>query len=89
MRYGCIPLVRATGGLRDSVVPLAGDRGTGFVFEPANSGALASAMRQAISVHGNPLAWRALQLRAMAQDFGWDRSASAYRDFYHRMTSVQ
>lgn len=88
MRYGSIPVVRATGGLRDSVTPLTGNQGTGFVFESADSSSLESAVRAAIAVYRDPVAWQALQRRAMAQDFGWDRSARAYRDFYDRMTAV-
>jgi len=89
MRYGSIPVVRATGGLRDSVAPLAGNRGTGFRFERADSGALQLVVRQAIAAYADPVAWRALQLRAMAQDFGWERSARAYRDLYHRIAGVR
>ena len=88
MRYGSIPVVRATGGLRDSVAPVAGNRGTGFLFEQPSSGALQAAVRQAIAAYGNRVAWRGLRQRAMAQDFAWDRSASAYSDFYRRIAGV-
>lgn len=89
MRYGSIPVVRATGGLRDTVAPYADGRGTGFVFGPPQSEALESALRQALALHRDPPAWQALQVQAMAQDYGWARSAGAYRDFYRRTAQVQ
>ena len=88
MRYGSIPVVRATGGLRDTVVPAADDQGTGFVFESADGAALEASIRRAIRLFLDPVAWQSLQLRAMRQDSSWDRSADAYRDFYHRIAAV-
>ncbi len=88
MRYGSIPIVRATGGLRDTVAPYAPAEGTGFVFHPAESGELESATRQAIDVYRDPQAWRSLQRRAMAEDHSWERSAGAYADFYRRLASA-
>jgi starch synthase len=88
LRYGCIPVVRATGGLRDSITPFAVGSGTGFMFEAAEAGALEHALRQGLSVFADPGAWSRLQQRAMAQDFGWDRPAAAYLDFYRRTISI-
>jgi starch synthase len=88
LRYGSIPVVRATGGLRDSITPFAGQSGTGFVFEAAEAGALEHALRQALSAFADSESWSNLQARAMAQDFGWDHSAAAYLDFYRRTISA-
>lgn len=82
MRYGCLPVVRATGGLKDTVGDAAEEAGTGFVFGPAESGALGDALGRALKVFNNRRRWLSLQRRAMAKDFSWSRSARAYRDVY-------
>jgi starch synthase len=89
MRYASIPVVRRTGGLADSVPPYdaSSNTGTGFVFDDATSDALASALREARAVYRDKPAWRALQLRVMAQDVSWDRSAIEYKAMYERATA--
>jgi starch synthase len=83
MRYGAVPIVRATGGLKDTVVAYGREGpGTGFLFGPAEPQALAEAVHQALDVYQDPRAWRGLQQRGMAQDFSWGRSARAYADLY-------
>ena len=83
MRYGAIPLVRATGGLKDTVTPYAvGGKGTGFLFGPAEAPALADAIRGALGVYSDQRRWIGLQRRGMAQDFTWVRSARAYAELY-------
>ena len=86
-RYGTIPVVRATGGLADSVVDctpqsLADRTATGFAFLEANAGALLAALERALAAYGDPPLWRRLQRQAMARDFGWDRSARHYGALY-------
>ncbi|MBQ0135059.1 MAG: glycosyltransferase, partial [Clostridiales bacterium] len=87
MRYGTVPLVRATGGLRDSVTEYAGEGGTGFCFEDCTPEALLAAMERAVQVYGDAAAWRALTERDMAERFGWERSAASYRDIYRELCS--
>jgi starch synthase len=83
MRYGAIPIVRATGGLKDTIAAYEPpNKGTGFLFGPAEPQALADAIGKALGVFEDPRAWRGLQQRAMAQDFSWSRSARAYADLY-------
>ena len=84
MRYGAIPLVRATGGLADTVVNVAVDpvRGTGFMFTKYSVAALAAAVRHACKYFSEPRAWRALQVRAMQADFSWELPGRAYADLY-------
>jgi starch synthase len=83
MRYGAVPIVRRTGGLKDTVVAYEPqDKGTGFLFGPAEPEALADVINEALGVFEDPRAWLGLQLRAMAQDFSWSRSARAYVDLY-------
>lgn len=77
MRYGTVPLVRATGGLKDTVV----QGHTGFVFEHATRQGVLWAAEQALKAHATPT-WQAMQLAGMRQDLSWDRSAKAYADLY-------
>jgi starch synthase len=88
MRYGAVPIVRLTGGLADSVSQYEPDhnRGTGFLFEEPTSEALLAALELALASYEDPPPWRALQLRAMAQDLSWDRAARRYIDLYERAT---
>lgn len=83
MRYGTLPVVRATGGLADTVVD-ADDpaQGTGFRFEEFRPEALLRAVRRAATMFGNRAQWTALQRNAMAQDFSWAQSARRYRELY-------
>lgn len=75
MRYGAVPIARRTGGLADTV--RHGE--TGLVFEAASAEALAGSLRQAALLwHEAPTEYLALQRRAMAQDWSWDRSARRY-----------
>jgi starch synthase len=83
MRYGCIPVVRATGGLLDTVEPfIPPDRGTGFRFEAISSGALAGILDLAITTYQRQDVWQQMQQRAMSQDFSWQQSARKYRSLY-------
>jgi starch synthase len=83
-RYGTIPIVRATGGLADSVAPYHadGETGTGFLFEHADGTGLVWALDQALATYADPAAWRRLMLRGMAQDFSWERAARSYVELY-------
>ena len=85
MRYGCVPLARATGGLRDTIVDYhqaETARSTGFLFEQASSAELAAALHRALQVYQDKRRWSALQKRGMRQDFSWEKSARAYYDLY-------
>lgn len=86
MRYGCIPIVRATGGLADSVQDFnaKGDSGTGFVFAPYDRWAMYTAIVRALEVYQLPQVWRRLQTRAMAADFSWSIAAAKYDALYHQ-----
>ncbi len=85
MRYGTLPIVRATGGLVDTVVNYdeGSNRGTGFLFREANSAALYQAIGRACATYYDRREeFRAMQLRAMAQDFSWAASAPKYVECY-------
>jgi starch synthase len=86
MRYGAVPVVRATGGLKDTVQDVdSGRGGTGFVYEEDSADALAEAIRRALDAYADPEAWRSLQQICMRVDNSWDVSAEAYFDLYEEM----
>jgi starch synthase len=82
LRYGTIPIVRATGGLADTIVPYGGEEGNGFVFTDYSGPALMQAICQALGLFHKPIAWQSLVQRALLSDFSWERSASRYVDLY-------
>jgi starch synthase len=84
MRYGCPPVVRATGGLRDTVRDVSAPRGTGFVFEAATSDALWQGLTRAREWFESANRWRRLQRTGMRQDFGWRAPARAYLSAYRQ-----
>ena len=86
LRYGTIPVVRAVGGLADTVHDYArGDsKSTGFVFTQYTGPALLGALRRALALFGDQPGWRALQAAGMKQDNSWDRSAREYVKIYER-----
>jgi starch synthase len=87
LRYGTLPVVRRTGGLADTVADATHDNitersATGFVFDAPEAAELRDAINRALTLYREPLAWRRLQLQAMAQNFSWDASAAKYVDLY-------
>jgi starch synthase len=84
LRYGTVPIVRATGGLDDTIQnfdPETG-QGTGFKFEPYDSGALLRCIRKALKAYADGDGWQVLQRNGMARDFSWKASAAAYVSVY-------
>lgn len=88
MRYGTLPIVRETGGLKDTVIPyneFTGE-GTGFSFSNFNGDEMGDAVfRAALLFWDNRDAWNQLVTQAMSQDFSWTRSADKYLDLYFFM----
>lgn len=82
MRYGCVPLARSTGGLKDTILPYDKKGSTGFLFEEATPQALSQAIQQALQVYSDQRRWRGLQRRGMKADFSWERSAQKYHQLY-------
>jgi starch synthase len=78
LKYGTIPIVRATGGLRDSVEEFDGDGGTGFLFDAYEPSALLKAVDRAVQTYNQKERWGAAMRNAMSADFSWKRSAEAY-----------
>jgi starch synthase len=86
LRYGTLPVVRAVGGLEDTVEDFDGwQRGTGFKFKDYTPQAFLLAVRRALDTYRDRRTWQALVLRGMAQDFSWDRSARSYEALYRSL----
>lgn len=86
LRYGCVPIAHAIGGLRDTIRDYDESKvSTGFLFQKATLQALVSAIQRALQVYDDPQAWRLLQQRGMEQDFSWERSAQEYLKLYQEM----
>lgn len=88
LRYGAVPIVRETGGLRDTVrhFDAVGGTGTGSVFKHANGAGLAWAIGEALNWYRQPALWAHLQQNGMAEDFSWQHQAPHYESLYARLT---
>jgi len=84
-RYGTPPVARATGGLADTVT----DGETGFLFERAESSALAAAVRRAAAAWREPRRWREIQRAGMRRDFSWRAAARQYADLYSALATAR
>ena len=90
LRYGTVPVVRATGGLFDTVQNYdpGTSRGTGFTFEEYSPQALLGTLRWALQTFENRTAWTALQHAGMRKDFSWAASARSYEAVYQQAVTV-
>jgi starch synthase len=90
LRYGAIPIVRATGGLDDTVVDYDAKTrtGSGFKFDDADAAALGRAVRRAITAYKHKDAWLDLVVRSMRLEFGWSNSARRYVQLYQRLLGL-
>lgn len=88
MRYGTLPIVRETGGLKDTVEPYNEfeNTGTGFSFTEYNAHDMLHVIRYAYEIYNErPEQWKAMMKRAMEQDFSWDTSAREYEKMYEEI----
>ena len=87
--YGTIPVVRATGGLADTVIDADGSPdGTGFLFAEFSGDELAQALQRALAAKHDEQRWAGIVKNAMLQDFSWQKSARSYAELYKKiMTS--
>ena len=83
-RYGTPPVAHATGGLADTIA----DGETGFLFERAEPGSLAAALRRALAAWREPRRWREIQRAGMRRDFSWRGAARQYADLYSRLATA-
>ena len=80
LRYGTVPVVRATGGLDDTI-----EEGTGFKFAEYSGTALSEAVRTAIQAYADRDRWQRMMRTGMGKDFSWKASAGAYSELYRRL----
>ena len=87
MRYGSIPVARATGGLKDTVVPYnkATQKGNGFLFSNYNAHEMMSTIKKALTLFRDFNSWKILIQNAMQSDYSWARSAKEYKALYERL----
>jgi starch synthase len=83
--YGTVPLARRTGGLADTIEPVVGRSGTGFLFDDATPDALLDAMKRAVAAFRQRYVWQAIQRNGMSQVFSWPRSAAQYLRLYQEL----
>ena len=87
MKYGTVPVVRATGGLDDTVEEWDGETrsGTGFKFSSYEPEAFVAAVQRALAVFGDTPAWQTLMRNGMERDYSWPRSAAEYIEVYEQV----
>jgi starch synthase len=93
LRYGTLPIVRNIGGMADSVVNATAETvqngtATGFSFDGPTKEEFEACVRRALGFYRQPIVWRKMQASAMAQDFGWQRSAGEYARLYHSVAGI-
>ena len=90
MRYATVPIVRATGGLEDTVAQFDPSQGTGtgFKFHQYNAGAMLEKIREALYFYNQPDAWKKIQLNGMAMDNSWEAAAGNYIKLYQEILAL-
>ncbi|MGE0488637.1 MAG: glycogen synthase [Vulcanimicrobiota bacterium] len=88
MRYGTLPVVRATGGLVDTVRDRVHEDGVGYLFGPYDKGSMLGGLGRALRDYWERGSWEAAMRRAMSLDFSWDRSAARYEEIYQWAVDV-
>jgi len=88
IKYGTIPVVRATGGLDDAIKDIDEDpeEGNGFKFVPATEEALLKTVERAVKRYKDRILWKKLMIQAMSYDFSWIHSAEQYMKLYRKIT---
>ena len=91
LRYGTVPVVRAVGGLVDTVRDYVPDdpESTGFVFAAYTPAALVDALQRALEVFPDKRRWHGVQAAGMRQDHSWDRSAREYVKIYEGASGLR
>jgi starch synthase len=91
LKYGTVPIVRATGGLDDTIEnwDARTGKGTGFKFSDYNGEALLATIKQALVAYQNPSSWQTLMRNGMGRDFSWGASAREYGKVYERARQVR
>ena len=87
LRYGTLPIVRETGGLKDSIQDCGDGKGNGFTFKTYNADDMAGAVHRAVAAYNDAELWPVLQKRAIECDNSWGRSANEYIRLYKQIIS--
>ena len=88
LRYGTIPIVRSTGGLKDSIIDYSKENANGFSFEEYSTIQMVGTICRAVDLFKEPKKWRELAERAMKCDFSWTHSANEYIDVYKKLLTL-
>ncbi|MGI5887936.1 MAG: glycogen synthase GlgA [Oscillospiraceae bacterium] len=88
MRYGTVPIVRETGGLKDTITDSGDGKGNGFTFKSYNAHDMLGACLRAKAVYEDPKRWEVLMKRDMAYDSSWKRAAVSYTGLYNEMLNL-
>jgi starch synthase len=91
LKYGTVPIVRATGGLDDTIEPwdARSGKGTGFKFSEYNGESLLLTIKQALSAYRDQTSWQALMRNGMNKDFSWNASAREYGKIYEKVRQMR
>jgi len=91
LKYGTVPIVRATGGLDDTIEPWNArtGKGTGFKFVDYNGEALLLTIKQALDAYSDQTSWQTLMRNGMNKDFSWNASAREYGKVYERVRQMR
>jgi starch synthase len=91
LKYGTVPIVRATGGLDDTIEPwdTRTGKGSGFKFSDYTGEALLATIKQALVAYQDPSSWQTLMRNGMSRDFSWGASAREYGKIYERARHVR
>jgi len=91
LRYGTVPVVRATGGLADTIedYKLESDSGTGFVFRDYTAEYMMDALERALVLYADSGRWRGLMVRGMGQRWAWEGSAHKYMELYEKIVALR
>jgi starch synthase len=87
LRYGTIPIVRSTGGLKDTVIDVSEENGYGIRFEDADVASIADAVSRSIEIYNNTSQMELLRNRVMALNYSWHQSAAQYINLYKKLNS--
>ncbi|MBO5410271.1 MAG: glycosyltransferase, partial [Clostridia bacterium] len=85
LRYGTIPVVRETGGLKDTITDSGDGKGNGFTFKSYDAYDMLDAIRRALAAYADEAAWKKLVARALKCDNSWGRSAREYIKLYQSL----
>ena len=87
MRYGCVPIAHAVGGLKDSIITEPENKRTGFLFDNPTSSDFIASLKTAFNIFQKKDRWKMIQINGMKIDYSWNKSAKKYADLYDELLS--